>query len=75
MIILLVGFSFFFYIKYMKIFLACSVHILTNSTFIVETKEESGEQCIVVFALIVAEPASECVCVATQPITRRLRNN
>jgi hypothetical protein len=25
--------------------------------------EESGEQCTVVFALIVTEPASECVCV------------
>ncbi len=24
--------------------------------------EESGEQCTVVFALIVTEPASECVC-------------
>ncbi len=27
------------------------------------TMEESGEQCTVVFALIVTEPASECVCV------------
>ncbi len=25
--------------------------------------EESGEQCTVVFALIVTEPASECMCV------------
>ncbi len=55
--------------------MACSVHILTNITFIVATMEESGEQCIVVFAFVVTEPASECVCVATQPTTRSLRNN
>ncbi len=30
---------------------------------IVGTMEEPGEQCTVVFALIVTEPATECVCV------------
>jgi hypothetical protein len=31
------------------------------------TIEEPGEQCTVVFALIVTEPASECVCVYCSP--------
>ncbi len=36
---------------------------IVNNHFIVESIEESGEQCTVVFASIVTEPASERVCV------------
>ncbi len=37
--------------------------------------ETVREQCTVVFALNVTEPASECVCVCVCEATSRLRNN
>jgi hypothetical protein len=42
--------------KYMYIFL------LDGATMHSRVMEESGAQCIVVFALIFTEPTSECVC-------------
>jgi hypothetical protein len=56
-----------------------SLHSLLDverSTLMAEYMDESGEQCTIVFALIVAQPASECVCRGGGGATpSRFRNN
>ncbi len=49
--------------KYWLFFQHILLPRMSLASSIVGTMEEPGEQCTVVFALIVTEPGSECVCV------------